>query len=79
MGSCIKITPKIKKYILDKQNYKCANNPHNSSINLGDYKCPFWIYNNGIVDESDFDIDHIEEFSLTHNNELDNLQALCKC
>ena len=71
------ITQKIKDIIIIRQNSKCANTPYNPAINLFDYKCPFWQYNNGYFDESGFDIDHIEEFSITHNNELENLQALC--
>ena len=79
MTTRIKITCKIKETIINRQNNKCANSPFNPAINLADYKCPFWICNNGYVDESGFDIDHIEEFSITYNNELNNLQALCKC
>jgi hypothetical protein len=34
---------------------------------------------NGFFDESGYEIDHIDEFSKTHNNELSNLQLLCAC
>ena len=71
------ISQKKKDIIVARQNNKCANNPFNPAINLFDYKCPFWIYNNGDFDYSGYDIDHIEEFSITQNNELENLQALC--
>ena len=71
------ITQKKKEIIVSRQNNKCANNPYTPAINLSDYKCPFWIYNNGNFDESGYDIDHIEEFSITHNDDLENLQALC--
>ena len=35
--------------------------------------------NRGSFDASGYDIDHIHERSLTGNDEIDNLQALCKC
>ena len=71
------ITPKIKQLILEKQDYKCANSLYNPAINLSDYKCLLWKYENGFFDESGYDIDHINEVSKTQNNEFDNLQALC--
>ena len=71
------ITQKKKDIIITRQHNKCANTPYNPAINLFDYKCPFWIYNYGNFDKSGYDIDHIEEFSITQNNELENLQALC--
>ena len=79
MTTHLKITCKNKKIIIVNQNNKCANSPDNPVTNLTDYKCPFWIYNYGFVDDSGFNIDHIEEQTLTYNNNLDNLQALCKC
>ena len=71
------ISPKTKKLIVDNQYYRCANCPFKPAINLSNYKCPFWIYNNGLFDNSGFAIDHINEVSITGNNELENLQALC--
>jgi len=71
------ITPKIKKLILENQEYKCANSLYNPAINLIDYKCLLWKYENGYFDESGFDIDHINEVSITKDNEFENLQALC--
>ena len=71
------ITPKIKQLILEKQEYKCANSLYNPAINLLDYKCLLWKYENGYFDNSGYDIDHINEVSRTKDNTLENLQALC--
>jgi hypothetical protein len=71
------ITPKIKQLILEKQEYKCANSLYNPAINLIDYKCLLWKYENGYFDASGFDIDHINEVSRSKDNEFENLQALC--
>ena len=68
----------IKKYELyQKYNGKCANNPNNPVIN--GYECPMWKLYNGTFDSSGYQIDHIEEFSLSNNNALNNLQPLCHC
>ena len=71
------ITQKTKDLIINRQYNRCANNPFSPALNLSDYRCPFWIYNNGLFDESGYAIDHIDEVSITSNNELENLQALC--
>ena len=73
------ISNKVKAEVVERQGNRCANNPFNPCINLSDYKCPFWMLNGGLFDSSGFDIDHIEEFSITGNNDINNLQALCKC
>lgn len=71
------ITQKTKDLIINRQYNRCANNPFSPALNLSEYRCPFWIYNNGLFDESGYAIDHIDEVSITSNNELENLQALC--
>jgi len=71
------ISYKTKLNIIDRQNNKCANNPFYPALNLSSYLCPFWIYNDGLFDDSGYAIDHIDEVSITGNNELENLQALC--
>ena len=63
--------------ISNRQYNRCANSPLKPALNLSDYRCPFWICNNGVFDESGYAIDHIDEVSITSNNELENLQALC--
>ena len=71
-----KVTTKDKKIVAGRQGYKCANKPYSSCIE--NYECPMWIKGDGSFDESGFDIDHINEFIETQNDNLDNLQALCK-
>ena len=71
------ISSKIKEMIIEIQGNKCANSMFKPAINLGDYKCPFWIYYDGLFDEAGYAIDHINEVSRTHNNDMENLQALC--
>ena len=71
------ITQKTKDLIVNRQYNRCANSPFSPALNLSGYLCPFWIYNNGVFDESGYAIDHIDEVSITSNNELENLQALC--
>lgn len=77
-----KISQSKKKYVAGKQHYKCANRPGSKLDKLVDYVCPLWNKNNsetaGSFDESGYEIDHIEEFSINQNNNDDNLQALCK-
>jgi hypothetical protein len=71
------ISENIKKNVLQFQNYKCANNPNIPALNLNDYKCLLWICNDGNFDESGYDFDHIDEHSITSNNSISNIQALC--
>ena len=71
------ISPNIKYHILQNQNNKCANNPFRPAINLSDYMCLLWKTNSGFFDEAGYEIEHINEFSLTFNNSFDNIQALC--
>ena len=56
---------------------KCANYP-DSGIILN-YNCPMWKLYDGDFDSSGYEIDHIDEFSRTNNNDVDNLQLLCVC
>lgn len=75
------ISESTKKLIAGKQYYKCANKPNSEIRNLEKYMCPLWKINGinqGSFDESGYDIDHRIEFSICHDNSIDNLQALCK-
>ncbi len=64
------LTDSQKKTIAGKQHYKCAT--------ITNYECPLWNANrDGSFDESGYEIDHITEFSLTQDDNVDNLQALC--
>ncbi len=77
-----KVTNSVKKQVAGKQYNKCANNPNTKVIGLDNYKCPLWQNKNndikGCFDESGYEIDHIIEHSLTQNDDINNLQALCK-
>jgi len=65
--------------ILERQNYKCANKKGANLIGIGDYVCPRWDSLNYQGDISDnYEIDHIVEYSITNDNSLENLQALCR-
>ena len=71
------ISKNIKEEIIRNQDSKCNNSP-DKSILFG-YECPFWKWNQGIVDSSGLEFDHIEEWSLTKNNKIQNIQGLCVC
>lgn len=71
-----KVTEKTKKEVAGMQRYKCANN---NGVAVPDYECPLWKNGgDGSFDELGYDIDHIIEFCISHNDNIDNLQALCK-
>ena len=55
------ISDKIKKSVLELQNYKCL----------------LWICYDGTFDGAGYDFDHIDEFSKTQDNSIYNIQALC--
>lgn len=66
-----RITESIKKMVAGRQNYKCA-------ASVEQYDCPLYRrQGDGIFDESGYEIDHIEEFSINNNDSDENLQALC--
>jgi len=68
----------VKKEILEKQFFTCANSPHKPAKNLYDYVCPRWQYFQGKFDkESGYEFDHIDEYSITGDNSIKNQQALC--
>ncbi len=76
-----KLTEGAKKKIAAKQFFKCNNRPELELIGIGNYECPLWKKqdeNRGIFDESGYDIDHIIEWCITHDDSIANLQALCK-
>lgn len=58
-----------KNEILKLQNYKCCG--------VSNYECPLKTKTNGYFDESGYEIDHVNEISLSRNNNIQNLQALC--
>lgn len=74
-----KISESTKILVAGRQYFKCANNNEAILDGIGEYKCPLWSgVNQGSFDEAGFEIDHKIEHCLTKNDDLDNLQALCK-
>lgn len=70
-----------KNIVIGKQGHRCANNPDANLEGLHGFQCPLWkIEGNkkGVFDMSGYDIDHIDEFCVSHNDDINNLQALCK-
>lgn len=82
MSNSRKVSESTKKIVAGRQFYKCANEPGSNLDKLAHYQCPLWARANiktmGNFDESGYDIDHIEEFAVSNNNNISNLQALCK-
>lgn len=78
---CRNISEGMKRSIAGKQHYKCINNPLVQLKRLENYRCPLWEKHNdnkGFFDQSGFEIDHVNEFSISCDNTEGNLQALCK-
>lgn len=76
-----KVSESDKKTVAGRQRFKCANKPNSNLEKLENYRCPLWAIKDkhrGIFDETGYDIDHIKEFCLTGNDDISNLQALCK-
>jgi hypothetical protein len=73
------VSEATKKRIAGSQRYKCNNKPGSNLKGLENYKCLLWTLpeDPGIFDEGGYEIDHIYEFSLTHDDSENNLQALC--
>ena len=66
---------KAKKFhIAQIQNFKCANDPKNKSI---EYDCLLWKYEKGKFDNAGYEIDHVIEVAEGGGNDENNLQALC--
>ena len=70
-----------RKEIAENQNYKCANNPNSTTklYGLDSYACPCWTdkKRQGTFDKSGYEVDHIIEWSISHDDNDSNLQALC--
>jgi hypothetical protein len=75
-----KVSESVKKRIAGKQYFKCANEPGKQLIGLEGYECPLWQIEGprkGTFNEACYEIDHIKEHSITHDDSEPNLQALC--
>ncbi len=75
MAYRVNLTSKQRIYCAQKQEFKCANYPGSNRIK--NYDCPQWKNNNGLFYGDSYQIDHIEEYSVSKNNSQNNLQALC--
>ena len=71
------ISKQAEDFILQKQDNKCANRPFNPALNLHDYNCYQWKFNFGNFDESGYIVHHINEYCLSGDNSITNIQALC--
>lgn len=71
------INKSTKEAVIDRQGYRCANNPSNPATNLADYQCLLWKYQNGIFDGAGYQFDHIDEICKSNDNSINNIQALC--
>ena len=83
-SNSIRITPTEaqKRLVAGRQSFKCANNSNVILKGIENYKCPLWLKsdsdNKGSFDQSGYELDHINELSVSGDNSLDNFQALCK-
>jgi len=71
------ISEKTKKEVVERQFYQCANHPLSPPSNLQGYRCLLYLVNDGIFDESGYEIDHISEHCIDSDDSIANLQALC--
>lgn len=72
------ISDKNKQIILKRQKYRCANSPGANLFRIGDWPCLLWEGNrNGVFMDNMYEFDHVVEFSLTKDNNIDNISAIC--
>lgn len=75
-----KLSESVKKTIAGDQSFKCNNKPGSNLKGLEKFLCPLWYKPGelaGSFDGSGYQIDHITEHCLTHDDSEENLQALC--
>jgi hypothetical protein len=67
---------------------QCNNRPGNPNLSFWfvnsfgtrvQYQCPMWRINNGMFDQSGYEIDHIQEFAAQGADDISNFQLLCPC
>lgn len=74
------VTSSTKMQVACRQYGKCANRPGSNLKGIGMYLCPLWKdlgENKGCFDGACYHIDHIIEHSVSRNDSMENLQALC--
>lgn len=76
-----KVSKYVKECVVARQANRCANVPSENNRGLEDYQCPLWDSrtNQGMFDDSGYEIDHIIEVADGGSDHENNLQALCKC
>jgi len=75
-----KVRESAKKEVVAKQEHRCKNSPGSKIKSLEDYDCLLWkkpAPSTGIFDLSGYQVDHIVPWCETHDNSIENLQALC--
>jgi hypothetical protein len=78
MSNTRKVQESTKKLVAGNQLFKCNNSPGSNLYRLEKYKCPSWSSEKkGSFDGAGYEIDHINEWSVSKNDNIDNLQALC--
>ena len=77
-----KVSGALKMKVAGRQHFRCANEPGSNLVGLEKYDCISWKLddgnNKGYFDEAGYEIDHIIEHSISHDDREENLQALCK-
>lgn len=71
------ISNSTERKLLRKQNFCCANSPGSNLYNIDDYECTLWKLSEGKFDRAGYEIDHVIDYCLTGDNDIDNLQILC--
>ena len=69
-------------FLVESQHGKCANYPDKKEQNgMKGYLCPLYESQRlkGSFDESGYQIDHIDEYSISKETSIENSQALCPC
>lgn len=74
------VSESVKKRVAGRQNFKCANSTNVTVTGLENYLCTLWEIigdKKGCFNEAGYEIDHIKEHSISHDDDEKNLQALC--
>jgi 5-methylcytosine-specific restriction endonuclease McrA len=74
------VSNQVRNKIIAKQKFRCANDPDASIRFIGNFECPRWKtkgLNKGTFLETNYELDHIKEFSDGGTNDKSNLQYLC--
>lgn len=69
----------LKRKVAGKQRFQCANRPGSNLKRLENIQCDLWNRNDhkGNFGPSSYEVDHIIERCISHDDREENLQALC--